>query len=69
MKFGQHEPAHHTLIHISDTHLLAGDRLLGGEYDTRANLRAMLDRIQRVEGASALVITGDLTELGEPDAY
>jgi len=69
MKFGQHDPAHHTLIHISDTHLLAGDALLGGEYDTRANLAAMLDRVERIEGASALVITGDLTDLGEPDAY
>lgn len=69
MKFGQHEPAHHTLIHISDTHLLAGDRLLGDAYDTRANLNAMLDRIEKVEGANALVITGDLTEFGETDAY
>ena len=69
MKFGQHGPAHHTLIHISDTHLLAGDELLGGAYDTRANLEAMLDRIERIDGASALVVTGDLTDLGEPDAY
>ncbi|MGO1838710.1 MAG: metallophosphoesterase [Candidatus Microbacterium stercoravium] len=69
MKFGQHDPAHHTLIHISDTHLLAGDALLGGEYDTRANLEAMLDRIERIDGACTLVVTGDLTDLGEPDAY
>lgn len=69
MQFGQHAPAARTVIHISDTHLLADGALLGGRFDTSANLSALLARIERVEGACAIVITGDLADLGEPDAY
>lgn len=69
MSFGQHSPASRTLVHISDTHLLAANRPLGGAYDTHANLRAMLDRIEKIPAADALVITGDLTDLGEAEAY
>ncbi|WP_029150746.1 phosphodiesterase [Microbacterium indicum] len=69
MQMGQHAPARRTIVHISDTHLLAGGRPLGGAYDTAANLGRMLERVERIEGADALVITGDLTDLGEPDAY
>lgn len=69
MQLGQHAPAARTLIHISDTHLLADDAKLGGQYDTRANLARMLARLERIEGADAIVVTGDLTDLGEPGAY
>lgn len=69
MSFGQHSPASRTLVHISDTHLLAANRPLGGAYDTHANLRSMLDRIEKIPAADALVITGDLTDLGEAEAY
>ncbi|WP_156760455.1 phosphodiesterase [Microbacterium karelineae] len=69
MQFGQHAPAVRTIIHISDTHLLAGGVRLGGQYDTAANLAALLSRIERIENACAIVVTGDLTDLGEPDAY
>lgn len=69
MSFGQHAPASHTLIHISDTHLLGANARLGGTIDVRANLQAMLDRIERLDHADAIIITGDLTDLGEPDAY
>lgn len=70
VRFGRHEPARRTLIHVSDTHLLAGSKRLGDRYDTATNLRAALDA---VEGTGirpdAIVFTGDLADLGEPDAY
>lgn len=69
MQFGQHAPARRTLIHISDTHLIAGNVPHSGSFDPIANLRAMLDRIERIRDADALVITGDLTDLGETEAY
>ena len=69
MSFGQHAPASHTLVHISDTHLLGANPRLGGTIDVRANLQAMLDRIERLDRADVIIITGDLTDLGEPDAY
>lgn len=69
MQFGQHAPARRTVIHISDTHLIVGNTPLSGSFDPIENLKAMLERIERIRDADALVITGDLTDLGEPDAY
>lgn len=68
--FGQHPPARHVLVHVSDTHFLAEDRLLGDRYDTAANFGRTLEAIERLEvRPSALVFTGDLADLGEPEAY
>ncbi|WP_221585698.1 phosphodiesterase [Microbacterium sp. G2-8] len=69
MQYGQHAPAARTIVHVSDTHLLAGDARLGGRYDTTANLSALLARIEQLDRADALVFTGDLADLGEPGAY
>ncbi|KAA9151408.1 phosphodiesterase, partial [Microbacterium lushaniae] len=30
VRFGQHPPARRVIVHVSDTHLLAGDRPRGG---------------------------------------
>ncbi|BDV30220.1 phosphodiesterase [Microbacterium terricola] len=69
-RFGQYPPARRTLLHLSDTHLLAGDVALGGRYDTIANLRRTLEAVERLElRPDAIVFTGDLTDLGEPEAY
>jgi len=69
-QLGQHPPARQVLVHLSDTHLLAGGARLGGVVDTLANLRATLAHVEstRIRPA-ALVFTGDLTDVGEPEAY
>lgn len=70
VQFGRHPRAAKTLIHLSDTHLLAGNPPLGGRYDTAANLDATLAAIERTGvRPDALVFTGDLADLGEPEAY
>jgi 3',5'-cyclic AMP phosphodiesterase CpdA len=70
VQFGQYPPARHVLLHLSDTHLLAGNAPLGGRYDTAANLRQTLEAVERMRiRPDAIVFTGDLTDLGEPDAY
>ncbi|GAA5203826.1 phosphodiesterase [Microbacterium jejuense] len=70
VQFGQHPPARRTILHISDTHLLAGNPPLGGRYDTAANLRQTLAAAEATGiRPDAIVFTGDLTDLGEPDAY
>lgn len=70
MQFGQYAPARRTIVHLSDTHLLAGNAALGGRYDTERNLVATLERLEQMElRPDAIVFTGDLTDLGEPDAY
>lgn len=68
--FGRHRPASHVLIHVSDPHFLAGGARLGGRYDVEENFARTLDAIRRVHPhPAAIVITGDLADLGEPDAY
>jgi len=70
VQFGQYPPAQRTILHLSDTHLLAGDVPLGGRYDTAANLRRTLASVEALGiRPDAIVFTGDLTDLGEPEAY
>lgn len=70
VQFGMYPPARRTVVHVSDTHLLAGNPALGGRYDTAANLAETLAGIERTGiRPDALVFTGDLTDLGEPEAY
>ena len=70
VQFGQHPSARRTIVHVSDTHLLAGNVALGGRYDTAANLRRTLDYVEGLGiRPDAMVFTGDLTDLGEPEAY
>ena len=68
--FGRHQPASHVIIHVSDPHFLAGGAKLGGRYDVEANFARTLEAIRTVHPhPAAIVITGDLADLGEPDAY
>lgn len=70
LRFGQYPPPRRTLLHLSDTHLLAGNPPLGGRYDTAANLERTLEAVERLDiRPDALVFTGDLTDLGEREAY
>ncbi|GAA2005370.1 phosphodiesterase [Microbacterium ulmi] len=70
VQFGRHAPARRTIVHLSDTHLLAGNPPLGGRYDTAANLARTLEAVEGLGiRPHAIVFTGDLTDLGEPDAY
>ncbi|MDL5352967.1 metallophosphoesterase [Microbacterium sp. zg-YB36] len=69
-QFGSHPPARRVLVHLSDTHLLGGDGRLGGRFDVLANLTETLAAVERLGiRPDALVFTGDLTDLGEPEAY
>jgi Icc protein len=57
------------IIHITDTHLVAGDATIHG-LDPRARLATIVDDvIRRHADADLTVITGDLTDRGEPEAY
>ena len=70
VSLGDHPQASRVIVHVSDTHLLAGNPPLGGRYDTAANLAATLAAVERTGvRPDAIVFTGDLTDLGEPEAY
>ena len=67
---GQYPAPSHVVAHISDTHLLGEGRQLYGVVEGEANLRQALTQLQRISGKpDAIVVTGDLADLGEPDAY
>jgi Icc protein len=67
---GQYPQPGHVVAHLSDPHLLAGGARLYGAIDSEAGLRLALERLSRLEHPpQALVFTGDLADLGEPEAY
>jgi 3',5'-cyclic AMP phosphodiesterase CpdA len=69
-QLGQHPQPQWRIAHLSDTHFLAGGAKLGGVADTVATLTRALAQLERFGGPlDAIVITGDLTDLGEADAY
>jgi 3',5'-cyclic-AMP phosphodiesterase len=70
IQLGQYPAPSHAIAHISDTHFLAGGAKLFGEAETEKNLRAALEQLSHLSSLpEAIVITGDLADLGEPDAY
>ena len=70
IQLGQYPAPSHTIAHISDTHLLAGGRPLYGKVNTIEHLGQALAQLERsIAKPEAIVFTGDLADLGEPDAY
>lgn len=70
IQLGQYPAASHVIAHISDTHLLSGGRPLYGKVNTIENLARALEQLEgSIAEPQAIVFTGDLADLGEPDAY
>ncbi len=58
------------IAHLSDLHLLAGGAELGGRVDTVAALEQAVRQLERLGPMlDAIVVTGDVADLGESDAY
>ncbi len=69
-QLGQYPPARHVIVHISDTHLLAEGRPLYGAVPVEQRLAELMARLEAGPiRPNAVVFTGDLADLGEPDAY
>jgi len=67
---GQYPAPAHVIAHISDTHLLGAGRPLYGVVAGEQNLKQAFEQLNRLGvKPEAIVITGDLADLGEPDAY
>lgn len=70
IQLGQFAPPTHTIAHLSDTHFLADGAPLYGAVDTVTRLTEALDRLaERGEALDAIVVTGDVADKGETDAY
>jgi 3',5'-cyclic-AMP phosphodiesterase len=60
----------HFILHLSDTHLLAGGRGLYESLDAEAHLRQLFTELEASNGRpEAIVFTGDLADHGEREAY
>ncbi|MDO8338067.1 MAG: phosphodiesterase [Microcella sp.] len=67
---GQHPPVSRVIAHLSDTHLLGEGRPLYGKVPVEDRLRVALERLEASPvDPDAIVFTGDLADIGEPDAY
>lgn len=70
VQLGQYAPPKHVVAHLSDTHFLADRRALYGAVDTDSTLLRALHQLERSgHRPEAIVITGDLADLAEADAY
>ena len=70
IQLGQYPAPSHVIAHVSDTHLLADGRKLHGVVENEANLRQAMTQLESLQTPpQAIVFTGDLADLGEPDAY
>ncbi|WP_312180498.1 phosphodiesterase [Arthrobacter sp.] len=66
----EHPRPRHFILHLSDTHLLAGPGPLYGAVDSRAKLLSLFERLETAERKpEAIVFTGDLADKGEAEAY
>jgi 3',5'-cyclic AMP phosphodiesterase CpdA len=60
----------HFLLHVSDTHLLAGAGRLYDRVNSERYLRDLFAELESSRGRpEAIIFTGDLADKGEPDAY
>ncbi|MCU1470581.1 MAG: phosphodiesterase [Glaciihabitans sp.] len=60
----------HFLLHVSDTHLLAGAGKLYDRVNSERYLRELFAELESSRGRpEAIIFTGDLADKGEPDAY
>ena len=70
MQWGQYAPADKILVHLSDTHFLADAAALYGTVDTDTTVHRALEQLHRSGiRPDALIITGDVADRGEADAY
>ncbi|MFZ2176213.1 MAG: metallophosphoesterase, partial [Rhodococcus sp. (in: high G+C Gram-positive bacteria)] len=59
-----------TVVQLTDTHIRSSGERVHGAVDTLANLREVLDRIiMSRQHVDALVLSGDLSDNGNPEAY
>ena len=70
LHWGQYAPAEKILVHLSDTHFLSDAAALYGTVDTDHNVHRALEQLHRSGiHPDALIVTGDVADRGEADAY
>lgn len=67
----QYPEPEHSIVHVSDTHLLASDaNLYGSSVNSDRNVKTLFEELEQSHSRPELIIfTGDLADQGEPEAY
>lgn len=67
----QYKKPTHFFVHISDTHLISGnDNLYGSDVNGDQTLKELLYELEMSQARpDAIIVTGDIADVGEPDAY
>lgn len=67
----QYPEPEHSIVHVSDTHLLASDaNLYGSSVNSDRNVKTLFEELEQSHAHPELIIfTGDLADEGEPEAY
>lgn len=69
-RIAEYPRPNHFLVHLSDTHLIAGEGLLYDVVDAESHLRRLLAELESSGSRpDALIFTGDLADKGDPAAY
>lgn len=70
LRAAEHPRPDYVLLHISDTHLIAGNGPLYGAVDADGRLGELLELLKRSRvRPDAIIFTGDLADTGESEAY
>ncbi|MDJ0337212.1 phosphodiesterase [Cryobacterium sp. PH31-O1] len=70
VQLGQYAPAEKILVHLSDTHFLLGGAALYGAVDTDHTVHRAFEQLHRSGiRPDAIILTGDVADRGEADAY
>ena len=69
-QYGRYPAPDHVIAHLSDIHLMSESKPLFGTVRSEDHLVRALEQLERSAiSPEAIVFTGDLTDLGEPDSY
>ena len=70
VQLGQYAPAEKILVHVSDTHFLRDGAALYGAVDTDQTVHRAFEQLHRSGiRPDAFILTGDVADRGEVDAY
>ena len=70
MRTAEYPRPDYFLLHLSDTHLLADGNRLYGRVDSAAHVQRLFADVEASGGRpDAIIITGDLADKGETNAY
>jgi len=66
----QYSEPDHYILHLSDTHFVTDGDLLHDCVNSDANLSRLFERLEKTgQRPEAIVFTGDLADMGDPEAY